>query len=187
MPSQTNPLEDAAKKIHSPSSAERLAASKVLMKQAYQETDKSRGEVLGRSDTLSGLRRALSDENPATAEAAALALGEIFLRYRKDKSALPDLARLTQSGRAKTRYAAAVAIGALDDPQRWELLAPLLEDRNDEVKQAVCGAVGDAGGKAFKASDRELLVPKLEALKRDGNPEVVEMARSALRCVQKSR
>ena len=155
------------------------------MKEAFQEQSSARGEVLGRSETLAGLRAALSDDNPATVENAANALGMIFIRYRKDSAAFPDLAKLTQSRRAMTRYAAAVAIGALEHPQRWRVLAPLLDDPALNVRAAVCRAVLDACVEnPLASSDRDILHPKLEELSHHPDPQLAALAQNAARAAR---
>ncbi|HLA76026.1 MAG TPA: HEAT repeat domain-containing protein [Vicinamibacteria bacterium] len=103
------------------------------------ELDRPTGGLYGRVDpaVIQGLARSLRDENKATREEAALALGIL-----DGKGAIADLQTALADPDADVRGAAATALGKIGTAKDGRALIPLLADDSYPVKLRALHALG---------------------------------------------
>ena len=156
----------------------RRAAAKAIRRAAMKEWDNDRKKWLADPRVHDRLLELIEgDEDPAVVEEAAGAIAFNIPRYLNDLRAFEPLCRLLSSSRKPTRSHAAFGLGFLHTPERWQALIPMLNDRAEDVRNQVLGAIGEATvGPQFDPRDLQALRSELPSLLDHSDPNVREVA-----------
>jgi HEAT repeat protein len=117
--------------------AVRLAASKIVQKEAFKVSSKRTLEWLGKRQATTPLIALLDDSDPKIAKYAVMAIAEITRRYFKDDRAYPKVVPLLHSEDAVTRMWATGAALQLRGQKSLDDILPLCRDRVKNVRHSV--------------------------------------------------
>jgi hypothetical protein len=124
----------------------RLAGAKWIAKQAHGEVNNFTEYWLKDPQTLDRLLPALSDPEPLVVEEIIGAVKMIVSpQYRAagrdDRRVIPRAIELLQSERANTRMRALLTLTNFDDPQLADVLLPLFDDPDKDVRALIAAEI----------------------------------------------
>jgi hypothetical protein len=151
----------------------RPAVIRGLARIASAASEPGQPEV-NRDKVLAALRTRLRDPDALVRADVVASLADL-----EDTTSLPDMCRMTHDASEWVRLSAARAIGVVGakDGEALTALYGILRDRDESVRVAVIGAIGEIGDKGS--------IPRLEALLNDPRREVRDAAMVSITALRK--
>ncbi len=134
-------LEGPLTDLKSADAGRRREAARWLHRESLREISNTKAEWLADPRTTALLIDSLSDPDPGVVKEASGALAFVLRRYFPDLRAFSPMRALLANSDAQVRFHATVGVGSLRNPERWNCLIAMANDRAALVRKEFCLSV----------------------------------------------